>query len=140
LIGVLLLTHGGLAAGYASALELITGHCENFDYLGLYHETSIEDYRVASANKIRDLDQGQGVLVFCDILGASPYNVTAQNYKLLKDTNEYRAITGVNLPMLIEALYCRETMALDELATHIQEIGKEGVKELFQIAKERNDI
>mgnify|MGYP000118981928 CR=1 FL=1 len=132
MIGVLILTHGELAVGYHSALKLITGEAENIDTLGLYHETSIEDYKDEAAKKMLELEQGEGVLVFCDIFGASPYNVTAQNYQVLKDKVNYRSITGVNLPMVIEAVCSRETMGLDELAKYIQTVGKEGIKELFE--------
>ena len=132
MIGVLLLTHGELAAGYLSALRLITGEAENIDTLGLYHETSIEDYKEEVAAKMLKMEQGEGVIVFCDIFGASPYNVTAQNYQVLKDKVNYRSITGVNLPMVIEAVWSRENMDLNELAKHIQTVGKEGIKELFE--------
>lgn len=132
MIGVLLLTHGELAAGYLSALRLITGEAENIDTLGLYHETSIEDYKEEVAAKMLKMEQGEGVIVFCDIFGASPYNVTAQNYQVLKDKVNYRSITGANLPMVIEAVCSRENMDLNELAKHIQTVGKEGIKELFE--------
>lgn len=132
MIGVLLLTHGELAAGYLSSLRLITGEAENIDTLGLYHETSIEAYKEEVAEKMLELEQGQGVLVFCDIFGASPYNVTAQNYQMLKGKVDYRSVTGVNLPMVIEAVCSRETMDLDELTTYIQTVGKDGIKELFE--------
>ncbi len=133
MIGVLILTHGELAAGYLSALKLITGEAENIDTLGLYHETSIENYKEEVAAKMLKMNQGEGVIVFCDIFGASPYNVTAQNYQRLKDKVNYRSITGVNLPMVIEAVCSRETMELDELAKYIQTVGKAGIKELFEI-------
>ena len=83
MIGILILTHGELAKGYLSASELISGKAENIDSLGLFHETSIEDFKEDAAKKMQELDQGEGVLVFCDIFGASPYNVTAQNYHVL---------------------------------------------------------
>ncbi|MEO1772352.1 PTS sugar transporter subunit IIA [Candidatus Enterococcus ferrettii] len=132
MIGLLILTHGELAKGYLSAAELISGKAENIDSLGLFHETSIEAFKDAAAEKMQALDQGEGVLVFCDIFGASPYNVTAQNYHLLKGKVNYRSVTGVNLPMVIEAICSRETMELDQLAQYIQTVGKEGIKELFE--------
>ncbi|GCF93830.1 PTS mannose transporter subunit IIAB [Enterococcus florum] len=132
MIGLLILTHGELAKGYLSAAELISGKAENIDSLGLFHETSIETFRENVAEKIVELDQGEGVLVFCDIFGASPYNVTAQNYHQLKGRVAYRSVTGVNLPMVIEAICSRENMSLAELAQHVQDTGKEGIKELFE--------
>lgn len=133
MIGILILTHGKLADGYVSALEMISGHAKNLDTLELYHETSIDTFKEEVATKMQQLDQGEGVLVFCDIFGASPYNVTAQNYHLFKHTLHYRSITGVNLPMVIEAACSRDAMGLDELAAHVQAIGKAGIKELFDV-------
>lgn len=132
MIGILILTHGELAKGYVSALNLIYGEADNVDCLCIFHETSIDDYKKEVAEKMRELAMNDGVLVLCDIFGASPYNVTAQNYKELKDEVNYRSITGVNLPMVIEAVANRDVMSLDELAKHVQAVGKDGIKELFE--------
>jgi len=134
-IGILILTHGELANGFLSALKLISGNERQIEGIGLFHETDIEEYKEAVTEKIKDMDQGEGILVFCDIFGASPYNVTAQNFKNLKDVVHYRAVTGVSLPMIIEAVYCRKNMALDVLAQHVQQMGKDGIKELFDTIK-----
>ena len=100
LIGFLILTHGELANGYLSALELISGQKEQIDGIGLYHNMNIEQYKKDVAKKIKSMNQGEGVLIFCDIFGASPYNVAAQNFKNLKDIVHYRAVTGVSLQWL----------------------------------------
>lgn len=135
MIGILILTHGELANGFLSALKLISGNERQIEGIRLFHETDIEEYKEAVTEKIKDMDQGEGILVFCDIFGASPYNVTAQNFKNLKDVVHYRAVTGVSLPMIIEAVYCRKNMALDVLAQHVQQMGKDGIKELFDTIK-----
>ncbi|MCF1684245.1 PTS sugar transporter subunit IIA [Tetragenococcus halophilus] len=135
MIGILILTHGELAKGFLSALKLISGSERQIEGIGLFHETDIGEYKETVEEKIKDMDQGEGVLVFCDIFGASPYNVTAQNFKSLKDIVRYRAVTGVSLPMIIEAVYCRENMSLDALAQHVQQMGKEGIKELFDTVR-----
>ncbi|GBD60299.1 PTS sugar transporter subunit IIA [Tetragenococcus halophilus] len=135
MIGILILTHGELANGYLSALNLISGEEKQMDSIGLYHESSIEEYKKNVTHKIKELDEGDGVLIFCDIFGASPYSATAQSYKELKDYVDYRSITGVNLAMVIEAVYCRKNMSLDDLSQHVQKIGKEGIKELFDITE-----
>lgn len=132
--GILILTHGELAKGYVSALNLIYGEADKIDVLCLFHETSIDDYRHDVAQKISQLGKDDGVLVLCDIFGASPYNVTAQNYKDLKGKVNYRSVTGVNLPMVIEAVANRELMSLDDLSKHVQQVGRDGIKELFEVA------
>lgn len=133
MISILLLSHGELASGFVSALKLIVGDVKQIEALELYHGMSIESFREEVKKKIEELNDGSGVLVFCDIFGASPYNTTAQIYKELKGRVNYCSITGINLPMLIEAVTVREQMELDDLSKYIQKIGKEGIKELFTI-------
>lgn len=139
MIGILILTHGKLAQGYVSALNLIMGDIEKIDTLSIFHETGIDEYKEGVAKKITSLDDGNGVLVFCDVFGASPYNVTAQNFPTLKTHVIYKSITGVNLPMLIEAVGSRDYMPLEELSKYVQKTGKDGIKELTELMKGRSN-
>jgi PTS system ascorbate-specific IIA component len=52
---------------------------------------------------VRDLDQGDGVLILSDIYGATPCNLVG---KLLVP-GKIEGIAGVNLPMLVRALAYR---------------------------------
>lgn len=67
MIGILILTHGELAKGFLSALKLISGSERQIEGIGLFHETDIGEYKETVEEKIKDMDQGEGVLVFCDI-------------------------------------------------------------------------
>lgn len=135
MIGILVLTHGDFAKGLASAVNLITGDHTGFETIGLYQETNIEDYRKEVEEKIIELDDGNGVIILCDLFGATPYNITAQVYSNLKNRVNYKSITGVNLPMVIEALMSRENANIDSLTNHILDVGKDSVKELFRTVK-----
>lgn len=131
-IGVLVLTHGEMADGLVSAVNLIGGEFEKFEAIGLYADSDIENYKLQVQQKVTDLDDGSGVLVFCDLFGATPYNTTAKIYGDLKDKIKYRSITGVNLPMILEGLFNRESLNLEELTDYILDVGKDGIKELFK--------
>lgn len=77
------------------------------------------------------MDKGKGVLVFTDLFAASPYNQTAAIYKDLKN-HDYRSISGVNLPMLLESFGRRlSNESLEEITSAVIETGKGGIKELF---------
>ena len=58
----------------------------------------------AARELVRQLDTGDGVLVFSDIFGASPCNLAG---KLLKP-GRVEGIAGVNLPMLVRAFTYRD--------------------------------
>lgn len=132
MIGVLVLTHGEMADGLVSAVNLIGGDFERFEAIGLYADTDIENYKLEVQKKVTDMDDGSGVLIFCDLFGATPYNTTARIYSDLEDNVKYRSITGVNLPMILESLFNRDSLKLEELTDHILNAGKDGIKELFK--------
>ena len=57
---------------------------------------------------VRQLDQGNGVLVFTDMLGATPSNIATR----LLIPGRVEMVAGVNLPMLVRALtYRNEPLA-----------------------------
>jgi mannose PTS system EIIA component len=71
---------------------------------------------------VRQLDEGDGVLIFADICGATPCNIATR----MLEPGKVELITGVNLPMLLRALTYREK----PLATVLQKAlsgGQDGV-------------
>lgn len=134
MIGILVLSHGNLSQGIVESGKMIVGTNEKVDYLGLYEDNNIDEFYDRTAEKIQAMDDGDGVLVFSDLYGASPFKATAYCVKKLPDTN-YRSISGVNFSMFIESVLVRYSMGLDELAAHIMDTGKTNIKELFTEAK-----
>jgi mannose PTS system EIIA component len=68
-----------------------------------------------------------GILCLVDIPGGSPARVVAaQSFK----RKGVEIISGVSLPMLIEALFAREDQSLKELAQTAVQAGVDGVLDL----------
>jgi PTS system mannose-specific IIA component len=134
MIGILVLSHGSLSKGIVESGKMIVGTNEKVDFLGLYEGDNIDEFYDRTAKKIKELNDGSGVLVFSDLYGASPFKATAYCVKKLPEVN-YRSISGVNFSMFIESVLMREAMDLDELTIHILKTGQEGIKELFTEAK-----
>ncbi|MBN1046787.1 MULTISPECIES: PTS sugar transporter subunit IIA [unclassified Clostridium] len=131
MIGILLVTHGKFSEEIVKSAELIVGKQEKILTLGLQHGDSVEMLGDKVKESVKSLEDGDGVLVLVDLMGGSPYNVVALNSSKLLDIN-FRCITGVNLPMLLEAITMREIYNLDNLTDHCIEIGTTGIKELFK--------
>jgi PTS system ascorbate-specific IIA component len=72
---------------------------------------------------VRELDEGDGVLVLTDIYGATPGNVAL---KLLQP-GKVEGISGVNLPMLVRALSYSEKGDLAKVVKKALSGGTEGV-------------
>lgn len=71
---------------------------------------------------IKQLDQGQGVLVLTDLFGSTPSNIA---YEMQRATH-IRIVTGLNLPMLIRVMNY-PSLNLPELAEKAMKGGQAGI-------------
>lgn len=126
------MTHGEMATGMMDSLRLIMGEQEQYQTLGLKHGDDIVEFSEKIQAGICQLDRGDGVLVLVDLFSASPYNQAAMSFNQLKD-HHYRLVSGVNLPMIIEAF--NQRMIGSDLETMYQAAmtaGKDGIKEFLE--------
>ncbi|CAM3932494.1 PTS system transporter subunit IIA [Xenorhabdus thuongxuanensis] len=121
-------THGAAAEQLLRTTEMLIGEQENVSYIdfvpGENADTLFEKYN----QKLESLDTEQGVLFFVDTWGGSPFN--AAN-RIVIDKDNYEIVTGVNVPMLVEAFMCRDDdPTMEELVSVALETGKEGIRAL----------
>lgn len=129
MVGVLILTHGKLADGLKNSVEMIMGQNEYFNTLGLYEGEDFSEFKGSVFEQIMSLDNGDGVLVLVDLFGASPYNSVMFNYQEIKSREKnVKLLTGVNLPMVIEALNARNYMNLEQLYDEVMNTGISNIK------------
>ncbi|RKL63642.1 PTS mannose transporter subunit IIAB [Thermoanaerobacteraceae bacterium SP2] len=126
MIGILIVTHGEFGKELLRSAELIVGKQEKVLCLGLNHGDDIYQLKENVKHSIKELDTGKGVLVLTDLFGGSPSNVAAANLKDLK----FKSLTGVNLPMLIEALISRQDHDLSEIVKLCYDAGVQGIKNI----------
>jgi len=133
MIGVSLICHGGMAEGIKDSVGLIIGEQEYFNTLGLFEGNDFEKFKEDVYNTIAGSDTGGGVIVFVDMMGASPFNAVSMNVNRLKEKNiKIRVISGANLPMLIETFMQRDMVdGIEELYKIALEAGQDSIKELF---------
>ena len=130
MISILIITHGPLAAAILKSAELLMGSQKDVEIRSLNHGDNIDEFSSSVSNAIAELGKKGKVLVLVDMLGGSPANVSA----VAMATSKFKCVTGVNLPMLIEALNARETTDdLDILAKQISEVGMNGIRDLGEI-------
>lgn len=119
MIGCILTGHGTFANGLADALSMIAGDQDYFIPVP-FIESGAASYPETLASTISDLlDQTDGVLIFCDLLGGTPFN---QAMMLSQNYNNVEVVTGTNLPMLLETLSLRlaSTTLTDLLQTALE--------------------
>ena len=126
MIGFILTGHGEFAPGLASALELVAGRQEGFKVVP-FDVDKAADYPELIHSEIAAMrEQTDGVVVFCDLLGGTPYN---EAYALFLTNPEHiRLVAGANFSMLLEAgVLAMSSDDLDAVASAALTAGSAGV-------------
>ena len=128
MIGILIISHGDFSKGMLNALEMISGKPEKTLALGLYPGDSADEFEKKILDALDQLQDGDGVIVFVDFLGGSPATCIMKCMR----TRKFPCFTGVNMPMLSEAVLGREdtSMTLEQLAEFCGKSGIEGLVRL----------
>jgi len=136
MIGILVVCHGDLAEGFKQAVRLIVGERENFSTIGLYEGDPIDDLPRKIMAEVEKLETGEGVLIFVDLLGASPFNATVKAVSQLEG-RKIDMVTGANLPMVLEAVMQREgEIDLAQLGANVAQAGKKQIRTLSEMMGE----
>ncbi|HEX8373847.1 MAG TPA: PTS sugar transporter subunit IIA [Geminicoccaceae bacterium] len=120
MIGLVLVTHGRLAAEFVAALEHVVGPQERVLAVCIGADDDIEARRAEIVRAIRDVDDGAGVVVLTDMFGGTPSNLAISTM----DRKGVEVIAGVNLPMLIKLASLRATEPLPQAVAAAQEAGR----------------
>lgn len=134
MLGLILISHGSLAAGMREAAEMILGDQEDLIVLGLYPGDTVEDFSEKLERAIRCFEDPGRVLILSDLPSGTPSNTA--NRMVLQ--HHVRCLSGCNLPMLLEVLSCRTDETVDEMAKLAIAAAKDGLidsKELMERLK-----
>ena len=105
MIGILIVAHGAFGEALIHSASHVLGKRPlRVRQVGVTVHDDPEAILPQATDLVRQLNDGQGVLVLTDIYGATPGNIAL---KLLVP-GSVEGISGVNLPMLIRALTYRE--------------------------------
>jgi len=131
MLGVVVITHGQFAAGLKQAAQMIAGKQENFEAIGLEEGQSVDDFQDSVWETIKKAKTDEGVLIFVDMFGATPFNtVSMLRDELLSEEIDAQMITGVNLPAILEALTTRGVKSLEDLTSDIHDSASENIETL----------
>ena len=106
----LIATHGTLASGIRSSLDIIIGSMEHVFLLQAYvdENTSVETEIKQILDQVNDYDE---LIVFTDILGGSITNQVLQHAQ----RSNIHIISGFNLPLIIEIMLADTEIPIDEM-------------------------
>ena len=118
MVGIVLASHGGLAQGAADSASMVFGALPNVACVSLTPQMGPDAFRASVLEAAEGLDDPSDILYLVDLWGGTPFN---QISGLLDEHAGWALVTGLNLPLLIEALGARFDASLSafEIATRL---------------------
>lgn len=105
MIGILLITHGTLGDSLIHcASHVLNKRPPRLSQVGITAQDDPLQLLPQARKLVKDLDEGDGVLILADMYGGSPANIAVK----LLIPGKVEGVAGVNLPMLIRALNYRD--------------------------------
>ncbi len=122
MIGLVVVTHAGLAQSLIAAATMITGSVEGCEAVELHANDPADGLveRISEALKRVGTDN---IIIMTDMFGGTPSNAAIS----FLQEGKIEVVTGVNLPMLVEYFLRRERMNLEQLCASLLRCGRESV-------------
>ncbi len=124
MIGIVIVTHGQLGEALIGTAEFIIGSRPgSIESVSIDLSENAEKLREKIDRGIKKVQGQAGVIILTDMFGGTPSNLS---YSFLEE-GRIEVLSGVNLPVLIQAINMREKMALDQLAANLETFGKKSI-------------
>lgn len=134
MIQIVVTTHGGLARELVKTAKLIVGEQQDLEAVCLGMDEGIDDLKNKLTATLKPVNrEDDGCLMLVDMFGGTPSNVSL----LLTHDYPIQVVTGVNLPMLIEALTHRAVTDLNKLAQFVKDKGQKNIIHANELLKKQ---
>ena len=129
MIGLVLVTHGQLAAEFRKAVEHVVGPQEKFETVAIGADDDMEQRRRDIVDAVAHVETGSGVIVLTDMFGGTPSNLAIS----VMESGRTEVIAGMNLPMLIKLSSVRAGDDMDMALTQAQAAGRKYINVASQL-------
>ena len=129
MIGMVLVTHGGLAEEFVRALEHVVGPQNKVCTVCIGPDDDMEQRRQEIIDCVAETDDGDGVVILTDMFGGTPSNLAIS----VLGQGPVEVIAGINLPMLIKLAGLRGNGTLADVVAQAQEAGKKYINVASQL-------
>ncbi|MDO6414888.1 MULTISPECIES: PTS sugar transporter subunit IIA [Sphingomonas] len=132
MIGLVLVTHGQLAAEFVRAMEHVVGPQQAIEAICIGPDDDMEARRADIARAVAAVDLGKGVILLTDLFGGTPSNLAIS----LMEPGRVEVIAGVNLPMLIRLEGARKMMKVQAAVAAAREAGRKYISVASEVLGE----
>lgn len=127
MVGIIIASHGDFANGILQSAQMIFGEQENVKACTLMPNEGPEDIKNKMLDAIKSFENQDEVLFLVDLWSGTPFNQA--NILIEGHEDKWAIVTGLNLPMLIEAYASRlSTESAQKIASTILDSSREGIK------------
>ena len=124
MIGIVVVTHSQLGEALIEAAEFIVGsRPEGVVSVSIDLNQNADKLREKVAAGIKKAGREEGILLLTDMFGGTPSNIS---YSFLEE-GRVEVLSGVNLPILVQALNSRAKTGLSELAASLETFGRKSI-------------
>ena len=124
MIGIVIVTHNRLGDALVESAEFVIGsRPKSIASVSIDLNQSAEKLRKKITDGIKKVDEKDGIIILTDMFGGTPSNLS---YSFL-DEGRIEVLSGVNLPILVQAINTREKMDLAKLGTKLEKFGKKSI-------------
>jgi len=132
MIGLVLVTHGRLAAEFIVAMEHVVGPQDAIEAICIGPDDDMEARRADIAAAVKRVDRGSGVILLTDLFGGTPSNLAIS----LMEPGRIEVIAGINLPMLIRLEGARKMMKVKAAVAAAREAGRKYISVASEVLGE----
>ena len=129
MIGIVIVTHGGLASEFRAALEHVVGPQAHLETVSIGPDDDMELRRSDILGAVKRVEQGSGVVVLTDMFGGTPSNLAIS----VMNEAKVEVIAGVNLPMLVKLASVRSDVPLEKAVDLAKDSGRKYISVASQV-------
>lgn len=124
MIGLVIVTHGGLAREFRAALEHVVGPQKQIETVQIGPDDDMDLRRTEILGAVGRVQTGDGVIVLTDMFGGTPSNLAIS----VMEEAKVEVIAGINLPILVKLAALRGDVSLSEAVTQARDAGRKYIK------------
>ncbi|MCF6208632.1 MAG: PTS sugar transporter subunit IIA [Ghiorsea sp.] len=114
--------HARIASETKLAVEHILGQQTQFQAVDFVNSDNSDQHGIHVSKVLDGLDEGHGVLILVDLMGATPWNMVNH---IVEGKQHAHLLGGFNVPAVVRAMSLRQTCTdLNQLAQSSVEAGK----------------
>ena len=123
MVGVLVVSHGGLAKALISALQFLVGKQEKIRAVSIWPKDREKEIKDSIRKEIVEVNDGDGVVILTDVLGGTATNLSLS----FLENDKVELVTGVNMPMLLTLSSYRKGRSIREIGKLVKKSGRRSI-------------